>query len=112
MDTSKPITLEALKLHMDLTSYLLTAQEKSFWHFIRIEPRKWIHTGYEDEKVEFFVVAVFGKRVIYYDDFEGGFSISEFEEYGKLIGGSSNQNDFHEYISNVFTFITSGNPWW
>jgi len=110
METWKPITLEALSRHIELTTHLLTEEEKSFWHFIRIEPRKWIYPDYGTEMVEFFVIAIFGDRVIYYDDIEEGFNISEYKEYGKLISGGANQNDFHEYISHLFTFISSGKP--
>jgi hypothetical protein len=108
----KAISLETLKRHIQLQEFLLTEEEKAFWHFIRIEPEKWIHSAYYHERVEFFVIAVFGRRVIYYNDIEEGFNISEFDEYGKLKGGGANQNDFHNYISHLFTFISSGKPWW
>jgi hypothetical protein len=43
--------------------------------------------------VEFFVVVIFGHRVIYYNDIGGGLNICRFEEYGKLNNGGSNQDD-------------------
>ena len=108
----KPISLEKLKRHIELQEFLLTEEEKAFWCFMQIEPEKWVDNAYQQEPVEFFVVAIFGHRVIYYNDIEEGFNISEFEEYGRLKGSGANQNSFGEYISHLFTFISSGKPWW
>lgn len=106
------MTLDKLNLHIELSSHLLTDQERSFSNFIRIEPEKWVHTLYSNnvEVVEFFVVAIFGHKVIYYHDFEEGFNISEYKEYGKLLSPGANQNDFHEFISHLFAFVSSTKP--
>jgi hypothetical protein len=112
MNEWKPISLATLSRHIELQEFLLTEDEKAFWHFIRINPEKWVDKGYQPEKVEFYVIAIFGRRVIYYNDIEEGFNLSEFDEYGWIRGGGANQNDFHEFISHLFTFITSGKPWW
>lgn len=113
MNEWKPISLEALKRHIELQEFLLTKEEKAFWHFIRIEPEKWVDPVYYAGTVEFYVIAIFGHKVIYYNDIEEGFNIAEFEEYGRLkAGGGANQNDFGEYISHLFTFISSGKPLW
>jgi hypothetical protein len=109
----KPISLEALKRHIELQEFLLTEEERAFWYFVRIEPEKWVDLAYDAETVEFYVIALFGHKVIYYNDIEEGFNIAEFKEYGRLEGdGGANQNDFGEYISHLFTFISSGKPWW
>lgn len=106
------MSLEILSRHIELQEFLLTENEKAFWHFIRIKPEKWVHEAYEAVKTEFWVVAIFGHRVVYYNDIEEGFDLSEFKEYGLISNGGANQNCFQEYISNLFTFITSGKPWW
>ncbi len=112
MNEWKPISLEDLSRHIELQEFLITKQEKAFWQFIRIKPEKWVDKSYTHEVVEFFVVGIFGHRVVYYNDIEEGFNVCEFEKYGKFNGGGANQNHFHEYISHRFTFISSGKPWW
>src|SRR3569833_1344925 len=55
----------------------------TFWRNIEINPEKWNdEDGYSKQGGGFYVVAISGRRVIWYNDIEDGFNISFFDEYG------------------------------
>lgn len=54
----------------------------NFWELIKIYPEKWEEKEYGSEGGGFWVVAICGRRVIWYNDIEGGFNISNYSQYG------------------------------
>jgi hypothetical protein len=61
--------------------------QERLWEAIKIMPEKWGHSEYGNGSGEFRVVAVIGRRVIWYDDIEEGFGFSSYVGYG-VIGES------------------------
>ena len=54
-----------------------------FWSHIKTQPEKWNdEDGYSEEGNGFYIVAISGRRVIWYNDIEDGFNISFYNEYG------------------------------
>ena len=45
-----------------------------------IPPQKWSQSPYGDEGGGFWAVAVFGSKVLWYNDIEDGFNVSHFAE--------------------------------
>jgi hypothetical protein len=57
---------------------------RRLWNAIRIEPEKWLLHPYGDEGGGFWVVAVIGRNVIWYNDLEEGFNRSRYRIYGEI----------------------------
>jgi hypothetical protein len=62
----------------------MTEKELNFWHSISIEPEKWQEFEYGIESNGFWVVAICKDHVIWYNDIEEGFNISDYTNSGLI----------------------------
>ena len=62
----------------------LNDEQLNFWDLIKVEPEKWEEVDYGSEGGGFWVVAIMGKEVIWYNDIEEGFNISSYTTYGRI----------------------------
>jgi hypothetical protein len=74
-DMKNLILKEAIEFH---------DEQSNFWDFIKIEPEKWKEKEYGTEGGGFWVVAIFGRQIIWYNDIEEGFNISFYKYYGEI----------------------------
>lgn len=70
-----PISLKQLEIYILQGELDLSEEELNFWNLIKIQPEKWSEKDYGAEGGGFWVVAIMGKEVIYYNDIEEGFNI-------------------------------------
>ncbi len=80
----------------------------NFWQLIKIEPEKWSEPQYGDLGGGFWVVAICGKKVIWYNDIEDGFNISDYKEYGKITGYYCNQDELNLSVTRLLDLIKFG----
>lgn len=73
-----------------------------FWNYIKIKPEKWTEKTMGEDGGGFWVVAIFGKTVIYYNDIEEGYNLSTFKNYGEIDNYDCNQIELHELIESLF----------
>jgi len=108
----KPITYETLIKHIELLEYLFSEEQKSFWNFIKIKPEKWTEATMGKEGNGFWAVALFGHRVLYYNDIEEGFNISTYRKYGVIDEYYAGQGELDKLIGGLFDEIKRGVlPW-
>jgi hypothetical protein len=105
----EPISLEDLQKHIKNLEFLFAEDQKSFWALIRITPEKWSEETTGEEGGGFWVVAIFGRQVIYYNDIEDGFNISAYPKYGVIQEYYANQSELHHVVGNLFDDIKKGN---
>ncbi|MBB5620897.1 hypothetical protein HDE69_001950 [Pedobacter cryoconitis] len=102
-----PISLKKLE-NLILSGELELEDELlNFWNLIKIEPRKWQEQEYGDEGGGFWVVAIFGNEVIYYNDIEEGFNISKYETYGQIKEYWCNQSELNWIIIGLYERMKS-----
>lgn len=77
----------------------------NFWNLIKIKPQKWQEEEYGAEGEGFWVVAIFGTEVIYYNDIEEGFNISEYENYGYIKEYWCNKSELDWVIIELYERI-------
>ena len=75
----KPITLNSLTEFMSIEESKLKGELLNFWNLIKIEPQKWQEEKYGKEGGGFWVIAILGNEIIYYNDIEEGFNISTYD---------------------------------
>ncbi len=80
----KPISLSDLKNLILKGELELNDETLNFWDLIKTEPEKWDEKDYGVEGEGFWVVAIMGRQVIWYNDIEGGFNISGYKKYGRI----------------------------
>ncbi|MFP5304141.1 hypothetical protein R2R70_23455, partial [Cobetia sp. SIMBA_158] len=66
---------------------------------------KWIEEEYGKEGDGFWVVGLIGRKVIYYNDIEEGFNISDYTTFGTIDEYICNQDDLRIAILNIYELL-------
>lgn len=103
-----PIALTDLYDQIQKTETDLNGELWNFWQLIKIEPNKWEEKTYGNEGNGFWVVAICGQKVIWYNDIEDGFNISDYKNYGQIDGYYCNQDELSRSIIRLFDLIKFG----
>lgn len=77
-----------------------------FWEYIQIIPEKWTEKTMGQVGGGFWVVAIIGKSVIYYNDIEEGYNRSPYTRYGEIDAYNCGQLQLHEIIESLFYEIS------
>lgn len=101
MNTWQPISFNELYDEIIQTESRLMGELERLWKLIRIVPEKWQEEVYGKEGGGFWVVAIFGREIIWYNDIEGGFDIGEYSQYGHLLRYSAGQHYLIDLIRSV-----------
>ncbi len=88
----------------------MSLPQRRLWEVIKIEPVKWAQSPYGDEGDGFWVVAIFGQTVIWYNDIEEGFNRSSYLISGRINEYFCNQDYLEWTIQYVIDEIREGNP--
>lgn len=103
-----PISLQELQNEIQKYEINLNGELRNFWQRIRIEPEKWQEQEYGNEGGGFWIVGIYGKKVVWYNDIEEGFNISTYSKYGKIDEYSCEQNPIDWTINKLYATIESG----
>jgi hypothetical protein len=104
----KPISLNDLFDEIQRTETDLNGELWNFWQLIKIYPTKWKEDGFGDEGGGFWVVAICGTKIIWYNDIEDGFNISNYDLYGEINDYYCNQYTLSEAVIRLFDLIQFG----
>jgi len=77
-----PISLEDLYDDILSAEVEMRGEIERLWELVKIFPEKWQYDTYGSGEDSFWVVAVCGRRIIWYDDIEKHFCLSEYSIYG------------------------------
>lgn len=83
-------------------------EQTRLWNLSRIPPKKWSQEPYGVEGGGFWVVAILGSLVVWYNDIEEGFNCSSYSEFGKIKDYWCNQDELECVIQNLCTAIRDG----
>ena len=100
----KPITKSALRARMAQGEARMNPSQRRLWEAVRIDPEKWQQHPYGDQGKGFWVVALVGRTVIWYNDIEEGFNRSRYSTYGTIDDYLCNQDELEltvQYVLNV-----------
>ncbi len=104
----KPISEVELYDQIQKTEIDLNGDLWNFWQLIKIDPAKWTEKNYGDKGGGFWVVAICGTKIIWYNDIEEGFNISSYKTYGQIEGYYCNQDDLSAALTRLFDLIKFG----
>ena len=91
----EPITFDELSNEILKGEIQMNPKHLKFWNEIKINPKKWNEDEYGNEGNVFWVVAKFKNLVVYYNDIEEGFNISDFIEEGKIENYYAEQDELN-----------------
>ena len=80
----QPITEAALRKRIAQGVARMSAACRRLWEAVRVEPEKWALHPYGDAGGGFWVVAIIGRSVIWYNDIDEGFNRSGYSGYGRI----------------------------
>ncbi|MCR4030607.1 MULTISPECIES: hypothetical protein [Flavobacterium] len=105
MENWQPITLNELYGEIRKSENDLTEKEKDFWNLIKIIPIKWQEKEYGEMGGGFWVVAICGSKIIWYNDIEEGFNICDYTVFGEIEEYSCDQDELIWPIKRLFELI-------
>jgi len=100
-----PISLTELKEWISKGESKLEGEPLNFWNLIKIAPQKWQEKEYGDEGGGFWVVAVFGNAVVFYNDIEDGFNISPYTAYGQISKYACEQSELDWIVERLYNSL-------
>ena len=103
-----PITFEEINDMILLTEEELSGDHLNFLELIKIYPEKWNEETHGKEGRGFWVVGLIGRKVIYYNDIEEGFNISEYKTYGVIEEYFCHQDALRHAVQRLFDLIKFG----
>ncbi len=104
----RPISESELYDQIQKTETDLNGELLNFWQLIKIDPVKWTEKEYGDEGNGFWVVAICGTKVIWFNDVEEGFNISDYRTYGQIEGYYCNQDELNWAVIRLFELVKFG----
>jgi hypothetical protein len=106
--TRTPITIEEIYELIVETERDLNGELLNFWELIKVSPEKWDEETFGKEGKGFWVVGIIGRRVIYFNDIEEGFNISDYKTYGTIEGYFCNQDKLIWTIGRLLQLVKFG----
>jgi hypothetical protein len=101
----EPITETALLARVAQGEARMDEAQRRLWRAIRIDPEKWQQHPYGDPGMGFWVVAIVGRTVVWYNDIEDGFNRSRYASYGVIDDYWCNQDELEltlQYLMSAF----------
>lgn len=108
MEKWEPISLNELYDEILKTEKDLNEELKSFWDLIKIDPVKWKEEQYGDLGEGFWIVAICGNQVIWYNDIEEGFNISDYKIFGEIENYWCNQDELVHVVYRLYQLMKHG----
>ena len=102
----EPISKKALLKRIGQGYARMPQENQRLWESIRINPEKWEQHPYGDAGGGFWVVALIGRTVIWYNDLEDGFNRSVYSRYGVIDDYWCNEDELNvtvQYLANALT---------
>lgn len=104
----QPISEEQLWDDINEAWKRMTIKQRNLWEVIRITPEKWSQDPYGNTGNGFWVVAIIGSTVIWYNDIEEGYNRSTFSKLGVINEFWCNQDELEWAIQGVINQIEDG----
>jgi len=106
MNKWSPIPEDDLRGLINIALSQMNAPQRRLWEVIKIDPVKWKEKSYGEMGGGFWVVAILGRTVIWYNDIEEGFNISSWTLYGLIDEYRCNQDELQWTIQNVLNLLS------
>jgi len=104
----EPITEIALRARVAQGETRMSQVQRRLWETVRIEPEKWQQHPYGDQGEGFWVVALVGRTVIWYNDVEEGFNRSRYSAYGAIDDYWCNQDELELTVQYLMNALEQG----
>lgn len=104
----QPIDKVALLERISQGIARMSPPERRMWDAIKVEPVKWIQHPYGDMGGGFWVIAVIGCTVIWYNDIDDGFNRSNYSHHGQIDDYWCNQDELEVTLRYLMHSLEHG----
>ncbi|MGB7195561.1 MAG: hypothetical protein WBD81_19065 [Collimonas pratensis] len=104
----EPISEASLWDKINAAEIRMNPQQARLWEAIRVLPHKWEEKSYGELGNGFWIVAIIGTTVIWYNDIEDGFNRSRYTSFGTMDEYWCNQDELEMALQYVLNFIETG----
>lgn len=104
----EPISEAAIWDKINAAEAVMKPRQKNLWENILIVPEKWQQHPWGDEGAGFWVVAIWGRTVLWYNDIEEGFNLSSYQSYGTIEEYFCNQDELHWTLQKILVALDTG----
>ena len=104
----KPIAEDALRARVAQGKTRMNHSQLHLWEAVRIDPEKWQLHPHGDPGEGFWVVALVGRTVIWYNDIEEGFNRSRYSTYGTIDDYWCNQDELEITVQYLMNALEQG----
>jgi hypothetical protein len=101
VNTWTPIPEAELLDRINQAWKVMTLPQRRLWERIKIDPVKWQQTPYGTEGGGFWVVAIYGSTIIWFNDIEDGFNRSAWSTPGVIDDYRCNQDELQWTVQHV-----------
>ncbi|MFC5476221.1 hypothetical protein [Paraherbaspirillum soli] len=106
--TWEPITELEIWDNIVQAEVRMNPEQLRLWETIKLAPQKWAQCPYGDEGGGFWVVAVLGQIVVWYNDIEDGFNTSRYSAFGIIDEYWCNQDELEITVQSLLNQIQHG----
>lgn len=99
-----PITHQELLTDLEANEKRMDAKATELWSKISITPKKWEELEMGEEGKGFYVVAIIEDWIIWYNDIEDGYNLSQFKEYGHIPEYQVEQYELVHIVNRIIAF--------
>src|SRR6267154_6073203 len=104
----EPISKTALEARIAQGRKRMSPAQLHLWDAVRIDPEKWQQHPYGDNGEGFWVVAIVGRTVLWYNDIEEGFNRSTYSAYGTIDDYLCNQDELEVAVQYLLNALEQG----
>ena len=105
--TSQPFTEAQIWDEINSAVQRMTPEQGRMWALAKVIPEKWSAPHYAAGRQSFWAVAVMGQTVVWYDDIEDGFVVTECLQFGVIAGSSSGDTSLEGAVQELINRLSS-----
>ena len=104
----KPASEEEIRELIDRARERMNMEQARAWERVRIPPEKWRLDPWGNKGNGFWVVALVGRWVVWYNDIEDGFNLSRYASYGAIDEYWCNQDELDAVVYDIVNGLRGG----
>ena len=101
MDSWTPISEAEIREKLASAWKRMEPPQKRLWEAISADPVKWQQEPFGSQGGGFWIVAIYGSNVIWYNDIEDGFNRSHWSTFGKIDDYWCNQDELEWTVQHL-----------
>lgn len=104
-ETWTSITEDELLDKVNFAWARMTPSQRSFWTAIRLKPEQWRQSPCGDLGAGFWIVAVMGQQIVWYNDVEEGFNRSNYTTSGEFTDYRCELYELEHVIQHLIAMV-------